>query len=339
MMVKETTILRVSSLLVSGCVGIFLAVKGMVYWSLAWQQFTYIAMTSIWRFFIIKWRPSMHIDFAPIKRMFSFSYKILITTIVNQLSQNLLTLVFGRLFTAKNVGNFTQAFKWDTMASSFVSGTVAQVAQPVLVEINDDSERQVNVFRKMLRFTAFLAFPAMFGLALIAHEFIIITISEKWIDSIPLLRILCISGAFLPFYTMYQNLVISKERSDIYMWCTIGLIAVQFILVLLTYSYGMVFMVTVYSASVILWLFVWQYYAKRLIGLKLLDAIKDILPFALISAAIMIACYYITLPIANLKLLLATRIVMAAIMYVAVMKILKVKMLDECINFIRKKKV
>jgi O-antigen/teichoic acid export membrane protein len=271
--------------------------------------------------------------------MFSFSYKILITTIVNQLSQNLLTLVFGRLFTAKNVGNFTQAFKWDTMASSFVSGTVAQVAQPVLVEINDDSERQVNVFRKMLRFTAFLAFPAMFGLALIAHEFIIITISEKWIDSIPLLRILCISGAFLPFYTMYQNLVISKERSDIYMWCTIGLIAVQFILVLLTYSYGMVFMVTVYSASVILWLFVWQYYAKRLIGLKLLDAIKDILPFALISAAIMIACYYITLPIANLKLLLATRIVMAAIMYVAVMKILKVKMLDECINFIRKKKV
>ena len=123
------------------------------------------------------------------------------------------------------------------------------------------------------------------------------------------------------------------------MWCTIGLIAVQFILVLLTYSYGMVFMVTVYSASVILWLLVWQYYAKRLIGLKLLDAIKDILPFALISAAIMIACYYITLPIANLKLLLATRIVMAAIMYVAVMKILKVKMLDECINFIRKKKV
>lgn len=338
MMVKETTILRVSSLIVSGCVGIFLAVKGMVYWSLAWQQFTYIAMTSIWRFFIIKWRPSMHIDFAPIKRMFSFSYKILITTIVNQLSQNLLTLVFGRLFTAKNVGNFTQAFKWDTMASSFISGTVAQVAQPVLVEINDDSERQVNVFRKMLRFTAFLAFPAMFGLALIAHEFIIITISEKWIDSIPLLRILCISGAFLPFYTMYQNLVISKERSDIYMWCTIGLIAVQFILVLLTYSYGIVFMVTVYSASVILWLLVWQYYAKRLIGLKLLDAIKDILPFALISAAIMIACYYITLPIANLKLLLATRIVMAAIMYVAVMKILKVKMLDECINFIRKKK-
>ena len=97
-------------------------------------------------------------------------------------------------------------------------------------------------------------------------------------------------------------------------------------------------MVTVYSASVILWLLVWQYYAKRLIGLKLLDAIKDILPFALISAAIMIVCYYITLPIANLKLLLATRIVMAAIMYVAVMKILKVKMLDECINFIRKKK-
>ena len=55
LMVKETTILRVSSLIVSGAVGIFLAFKGMVYWSLAWQQLIYIALTSISRFFIIKW--------------------------------------------------------------------------------------------------------------------------------------------------------------------------------------------------------------------------------------------------------------------------------------------
>ena len=51
----------------------------------------------------------------------------------------------------------------------------------------------------MMRFTAFLVFPAMFGLAMISHEFIILLISDKWIESIPLLRILCISGAFLPF--------------------------------------------------------------------------------------------------------------------------------------------
>ena len=87
--------------------------------------------------------------------MFSFSYKILVTTIVNTISQNILTFIFGRLYSAKVVGNFSQAFKWDTMASTFVSGTVSQVAQPVLVEVNNDLKRQVNVFRKMMRFTAF----------------------------------------------------------------------------------------------------------------------------------------------------------------------------------------
>ena len=103
--------------------------------------------------------------------MFSFSYKILITTVVNTISQNILTFIFGRLYSAKAVGNFSQAFKWDTMASTFVSGTISQVAQPVLVEVNNDTCRQVKVFRKMLQFTAFLVFPAMFGLSMVAHEF------------------------------------------------------------------------------------------------------------------------------------------------------------------------
>lgn len=85
------------------------------------------------------------------------------------------------------------------MASTLVSGTTAQVAQPILVEVNNDRERQVAVFRKMLRFTAFLALPAMFGLAMVAHEFIIVLVSEKWMDSILLLQILCVSGAFASF--------------------------------------------------------------------------------------------------------------------------------------------
>ena len=181
--------------------------------------------------------------------MFSFSYKILVTTVVNVVSQNLLTFIFGRLYTANAVGNFSQAFKWDTMASTMVSGTTSQVAQPILVEVKAERERQVLVFRKMLRFTAFLAFPAMFGLGMVAYEFIIVFITDKWIDSVPLLRILCISGAFLPFYTLYQNLMISRGKSDVYLWVTTSLIAVQLLLVLLCHSKGMVFMVSAYTVA------------------------------------------------------------------------------------------
>ena len=67
-MVKETTILRVSSLVISGIVGIVLAWQNYGYWSLAWQQVLYITLTSLGRFFIIPWRPSLKINFAPIRK-------------------------------------------------------------------------------------------------------------------------------------------------------------------------------------------------------------------------------------------------------------------------------
>ena len=338
MMVKETALLRITSLIVSGVVGIILALKGYAYWSLAWQQVLYISLTSLWRFFIIPWRPTFHIDFTPIKHMFSFSYKILITTVVNTISQNILTFIFGRLYSAKAVGNFSQAFKWDTMASTFVSGTISQVAQPVLVEVNNDTCRQVKVFRKMLQFTAFLVFPAMFGLSMVAHEFIILLISDKWMDSIPLLRILCISGAFLPFYTMYQNLILSRGRSTVYMWCTILLIVAQVFFIVLCYQQGIVFMVSVYTIITILWLLVWQYFTNKEIGIRLQDILKDISPYLLVSVAVMVITYLITLWIHSLIILLLARVVIAVSLYYVVMKVGGSQIQQECINYFRHKK-
>lgn len=109
------------------------------------------------------------------------------------------------------------------MGHSLITGMVSGVAQPVLTEVANDAGRQRNVFRKMLRFTAFISFPAMFGLALIAHELIVISVTDKWLDSVPILQLLCIWGAFLPILSLYSNLIISKGKSDIYMWNTIAL--------------------------------------------------------------------------------------------------------------------
>lgn len=215
---------------------------------------------------------------------------------------------------------------------------MSQVAQPVLVEVNNDVKRQVNVFRKMMRFTAFLVFPAMFGLAMISHEFIILLISDKWIESIPLLRILCISGAFLPFYTMYQNLILSRGKSAVYMWCTVLLIVAQVGLIILCYQQGIVFMVSVYTAITVLWLGVWQFFAHKEIGIRFIDILKDIYPYLLTSVAVMISTYLITLWIQNLLLLLLTRVVLAALLYYIVMKLGGSQTLKECLNYFHHKK-
>jgi O-antigen/teichoic acid export membrane protein len=241
------------------------------------------------------------------------------------------------------VGNFFQAFKWNTMAYQLVSGSIEQVAQPVLVEARDNSQQstadnqELRVFRKMLRFTSFLAFPAMFGLALVSEEFILATIGPKWEACVPILRVLCIGGAFMPFYSLYKNLIISQGRSDINMWLNIVQIALQMLLIFLTYQQGIMAVVAAYTLLNIVWIIVWQVFAKRLIGVRLWDVCKDTLPFALISAMVMAAVWYATTAIGNTYLLLLVRIVMAVVLYAAIMKLLRVKMMDDCLQFLFKR--
>ncbi len=335
LMIRETAIIGFIALLCSGAVGIVLALLGYGYWSLAWQQIVYISVTNIVRLYYSRWRPTFHIDFEPVRTMFPFAVKLLITNILNTLSQNVLTFIFGRLLPIRSVGNFSQASKWNTMAHSFISGTVAQVAQPVLAEVSDDDERELRVFRKMLRFTAFLSFPIMFGLALVAHEFIILTIGTQWLDSIPLLQILCIGGAFMPFYTLYQNLIITQGRSDIYLYTNVAFLVIQIALILLLAQHGIIVMVAAYTLLTLVYLAVWQYHALRLVHISFWQAVIDTLPFFLVSAAVMAVTYYLTQPIASLILLLAARVFIAFVLYVAVMKMLKVKLLSETIQYIK----
>lgn len=338
MMNKEITIVNFLALICSNIVGLVLAFNKMAYWSLAWQQVVFILVLNLGRYYYTGWRPNFHIDFGPVRKMFGFSVKLLVTNIINTISNNVLTFVFGRFYPINDVGNYSQAYNWDTKANSFVANTVGQIAQPVLSSIQDDSGREILVFRKMLRFTAFLSFPLMFGLTLVSREFILITIHEKWIASVPLLQILCISGAFMPIYTLYQNLAISRGRSDVYMWCNLGQVIGLLGLVLFCHQYGIQTMVIAYTLFIIAWLVVWQWMVKRFTGLGFFDVFKDIVPFMGCAALTMVITYFLTQSIENIYLLLGVRLLVAASIYFGIMKVLKVKILNECIAFAKRKK-
>ena len=336
MMNREKAITGFFALVGSGIIGITLALNGYSYWSLAWQQFAYICIINIGRLYYVRWMPSFHIDLTPIREMIGFSSKILITNIINQVNNNILSFIFGRLFTASAVGNYTQAAKWNTMGHSLISGTMQQVAQPVLASINEEENRQLNVFRKMLRFTAFLSMPAMLGLAFIA-DFIVVLLGEQWTDSVPLLRMLCISGAFLPIHTLYQNLFISHGRSDTYMWCSVALVITQIVVVMVFATWGIEIMIAAYVVTLILWTGIWQVLTYRLIQLRFTDLLKDVCPFLLATIGCIGVAYYTTLFITNVIALILSRIIITSLLYMAIMKIAHVKIFKECIQFIFKR--
>lgn len=319
LMVKQKAMSSVIALIFSGIVGVLLASLGFAYWGIATQNLVYVATVTVCYWCFSSWRPTFHLDFTPLKGMLSFSSKLLLTNIFGHINNNLFSVILGKFYSETEVGYFGQANKWNMMGHSLITGMVNGVAQPVLAQVSDDKERQSRVFRKMLRFTAFISFPAMFGLSLVAPELITIAITDKWAASTEILRLLCISGAFIPIITLYSNLLISKGKSNVYMWNTICLGMTQLLVMLLLYPYGIHTMVLVYVLINIVWLLVWHYFVWREIRLRLFQALKDIMPFAIISGGIMIATYYITLFMQNIYLLFVSKVIIASSLYMIIM--------------------
>ena len=138
----------------------------------------------------------------------------------------------------------------------------------------------------------------------------------------------------MPIYTLYQNLVISHGRSDINMWLNIGQIVLQLCIILLFYRQGITIMVMAYTIFNILWLGTWMPSAKRIIGLRFLNVLKDIVPFMFCGALVMVATHFVTMAISNIYLLLVVRVLIAAALYFGMMRLLNVVILRELLMMV-----
>lgn len=325
------------AVILSSLTGVGMAFAGMAYWSLATQGLVYVGINTLLQWHFSPWRPSIHgITFAPVRRMFRFSCKILATTIMTHVNNNVLNILLGHYFTPRDTGNYNQAYQWNTKCYSLVQSMVAQVAQPVLVSLNGEEGRQKDVFRKMMRFTAFITFPLLFGFGLVAKEFIVTAIGEKWLASAQLIQILCISGATMPLSTLFSNMIISKGRSGTFFWCTFTLGLVQIATMVMIWPMGIRTMVIAYTLLNTSWLLVWLFFVRRLIGYGYWMFFCDVMPFALAAAGVMGVAYVATMPLSNLIALLISRFIIAVVLYYAVMKIARVKILAECERFVKR---
>ena len=178
LMVKQKAIITAFTQLGAGIVGVTMAYCGMSYWGIASQAVANVLLATLGNWYFSSWRPTFTFNFSPLRDMFRFSCKLLVTNVFNHLNNNLFSFILGSYYSPSDVGYYNQANKWNTMGHSFVSGMIQGVAQPVLANVRDEKERQRRVFRKMLRFTAFVSFPVMLGLSLVAQELIVITLDE-----------------------------------------------------------------------------------------------------------------------------------------------------------------
>ena len=340
LMVRETSICGITAMLVSGAVGVSMAWCGFAHWGIVAQSVTFVLVVQLMNWYYSSWRPSLHIDLRPAWEMFNFSSKLLITNVFNILNNHAFSVLLGKYFGNSQAGIYGTARKWDDMAAGTINGMVTAVAQPTLAQVADDNGRYVQVFRKMLRFVCFISFPALLGLGMIAQEFILLAGGEKWAESGRILSLLCIHGAFFPITTLYSNLTISRGHSSVNMGCTIGQCLVVWVGLILLYlnGYGMLPMVIFFIMLNVGWLCIWQWWAKRLIGLRWHWVALDILPFLFFTIGVLAITWWITQTIDNLWLLMISRIVLAVVLYTSIMWISRAKIMRETMDYILHKK-
>ena len=326
---RELAITGLTSLIISGAVGITMAYNGYAFWGIATQTLTFNLCITILSWYFSKWRPTLHSSlltlnsslFTPLRPLLGFSSKMLLTYIFNNINNNIFSLLLGRLYNKTEAGIYSQAQKWNVMGSNTITGMVQGVAQPTFVQMGDDKERLCRAFSKMLRFTCFISFPAMLGLALIAKEFIIVTVTEKWLPSASLMQLLCVAGAFLPIATLYYNMIISRGRSNVYMWNVIiqGCVILASLLAVHHFGGGVRIMVMTYVVIIITWTVIWHYFVNRLIGYGWLRAMNDMLPYFFIAIGTMLFTHHLSLTITEQPLeLMCIRIIIAATAYLSV---------------------
>lgn len=337
LMVKQQAIIDIISITLAGIIGIVLALNGYAYWALALQSLIFVFVGSILRFIISPWKPTLHINLYPIRKMLPFSIKIFFTQIFTQVNTNIFSVLLGKYYGEGEVGFYTQGHKWMNMANGLLSGMLNSVAHPVLVHVQEEKQRQQSIFRKMVRFGAFLSFPLMLGLAFIAEEFIIIAIGDKWLPSVPYLQIFCLWGMVSFLWNMYTHLLLTHGKSDLYMYGMIAVGILQLAVILGLYSFGIFYMIAGYILVYYLGLLFWQHCASKLIGLHLWDIIKDIAPYFLISVGCFFITWLMTQGIENIYLRLGSKILISVILYILVMKLSRSVIFEESIKFIQKR--
>jgi O-antigen/teichoic acid export membrane protein len=334
LMVKERVKIDITAVFVSGAGGLILALNGFVYWGLALQTVLYTSTMVILRWYFSPWKPTFDFNFAPIKSMIGFSSKLFFTNIFNQISNNLLSVLIGKSYGERQTGFYSQGYKWMLVGNSIVCGMIMSVALPVFVEANEDKNRQLQIFRKMIRFGAFISFPVLFGLAFIAKEFILITVGYKWLESVPFLQLLCIYMGLAYLISLYCQLLIAHGKSTAIMWYNICISLVILISTLIMVQYGILLMVIVYVTVLILSITGWHYLAGKLIGLHLTHMLKDILPYLVIISGCFFVAWLLTKNIQNVYVLITCKIVIVAILYILIMKFSGSIIFKESIGFL-----
>lgn len=324
--------------IISGLTGIWMAYSGFGVWAIVCQQVSNLAVVTVMLWLLSHWKPIWAYSWESFRELFGFGSKLLASGLLDTLYRNMYLIVIGKAFRASDLGYYTRAQQFTDFASSNVTGIFQRVTYPVLCTIQDDDRRLADVYRRLLRTSAFIIFPLMLGMAAVARPMVISFLTEKWLFSAIIIPILCFSQMWYPVHAINLNLLQVKGRSDLFLRLEVIKKVLGVIILCVTLPFGLIAMCWGMLANSIIALLINTHYTGKLIHLGFLRQMRDLLPTLILSICVGIAVFLTVsiLPF-NSWVLLSLGVPEGILLYTVFARILRFPEFRELAAIIRRK--
>jgi O-antigen/teichoic acid export membrane protein len=280
---KTSTKVSMIAGIMSGVIGISMALAGYGVWSLVVQQVAsaFFRTASLW--VCSSWRPILVFSLTALKGLFSFGSRMLVSSVLNQFFENVYPLVIGRLFSAADLGYFSRAKSLNDLPSQTLSSMVGRVTFPVFSTIQDNPARLKRGLRKALTTLVMVNFPVMIGLAVVAYPLVQVLLTAKWLPSVGYLQLLCVAGLLYPLHLLNLNVLQAMGHSDLFLRLEIVKKIMIVLNIAVTWRWGISALVYGMVINSLLAYYLNSYYTGRLIDYSLREQVKDLLPYLAVS--------------------------------------------------------
>lgn len=284
----------------SGILGIGMALMGFGVWSLVGQKLsnTFLYTVSLW--LLNKWWPKFRFSRDSFRYMWGFGWKIMLSGLLNNIWNQLYQVVVGKFYSPTTLGQYTRSKEYANIFSANFTSIIQRVTYPALAEMQDDKERMVAAYRRVIKISMFITAICMISLGAVAEPLIFCLIGPQWQEAASYLPLICVSMSLYPLHAINLNMLQVQGRSDIFLWLEIIKKIFGIGPLLLGIFINIYWMLIGTIITGILSFFLNSYYTGRSLGYSSWMQLKDVAPSYGISFLIAFSVYFLKyLPISN----------------------------------------
>ena len=277
---------------VSAVIGIWMAYHGYGVWALVTQQLVNTLVDTLILWVTVRWQPGLIFSFQRLKTLFSFGWKLLASALIITTYNEIRQLIIGKKYSSSDLAFYNRGDKLPQLFVNNVNTAIDSVLLPIMSKEQDDRIRVKLMTRRSIQISTYLMAPLMMGLAFVGEPIVRLVLSEKWLPSVPFMRVFCITYMFYPIHTANLNAIKALGRSDLFLKLEIMKVIVAFAALFATMNISVEAMAYSLLFTSVASQIINSWPNWKLLNYSYIDQLKDILPTILL-AVFMGGCVYL----------------------------------------------